>query len=210
MADFVQSDDLADDVPKSASLAQVTSPHAAYAPQSGQIFGVLSSMKETFETNLAKSQQEESTNQQSYEDLKAAKEEVIKASSEQADTKTGLRAEADEKHAQAKVDLKQTEETKAADTAYLASVKEHCANIDQEYEERVKTRQLEIGAVSKALAFLTSEESQDLISRTLGLTQQQPSFVQVTAASRAQVAQKLKAAAKLAHDPQLLSLAARA
>merc|ERR1719377_243840 len=150
-------------------------------------------MKETFETNLAKSQQEESTNQQSYEE--------IKASTEQADTKTALRAEADEKHAQAKVDLKQTEMTKEADTAYLASVKEHCANIDQEYEERVKTRQLEIGAVSKALAFLTSEESQDLISRTLGLAQQKAAFLQVSAVSRAKLAEQLKTAARDAHDP---------
>merc|ERR1719169_358433 len=41
----------------------------SYAPQSGQIFGVLNQMKETFATNLAASQKEETTNQKSYVDL---------------------------------------------------------------------------------------------------------------------------------------------
>jgi len=45
------------------------------APQSGEIFGILKQMKESFETNLADSQKEEMTNQQAYSDLKAAKEE---------------------------------------------------------------------------------------------------------------------------------------
>merc|ERR1719163_2235685 len=46
----------------------------SYAPQSGEIFGILKQMKETFESNLAASQKEEMANQKAYEDLKAAKE----------------------------------------------------------------------------------------------------------------------------------------
>merc|ERR1719379_60848 len=45
-----------------------------YAPASGEIFGMLQQMKETFETNLANSQKEEATDQADYESLKAAKE----------------------------------------------------------------------------------------------------------------------------------------
>merc|ERR1719502_2162865 len=51
----------------------------SYAPQSGQIFGILTQMKETFETNLATAQKEELASQKAYEELKAAKEEEIKA-----------------------------------------------------------------------------------------------------------------------------------
>merc|ERR1719515_266579 len=43
----------------------------SYAPQSGEIFGILKQMKETFESNLAASQKEEIANQKAYEDLKA-------------------------------------------------------------------------------------------------------------------------------------------
>merc|ERR1719379_2999440 len=49
----------------------------SYAPQSGQIFGILKQMKETFETNLSNSQKEEMQAQQAYEDLKAAKEKEM-------------------------------------------------------------------------------------------------------------------------------------
>merc|ERR1719443_638047 len=186
-------------------LAEVITPHP------GEIFGVLKSMKETFETNLAKAQEEEGTNQQAYSDLKTAKDSEIKAGSDMIGQKTALRAETDEKHAQSKEDLAQTEETLAADKAYLASVKEHCANIDAEYAERVKTRQLEIGAVSKALAFLTSDEAQDLVSRTLGLVQGKTSLLQVHSARRraASVAESLLGAARAARDPRLTALAVR-
>merc|ERR1719379_1058732 len=49
----------------------------SYTPQSGEIFGILKQMKETFETNLAASQKEEMQNQAAYEDLKAAKEKEM-------------------------------------------------------------------------------------------------------------------------------------
>jgi len=45
----------------------------AYKPQSGQIFGILNQMKETFESDLADSQREEQENQAAYRELKAAK-----------------------------------------------------------------------------------------------------------------------------------------
>lgn len=60
----------------------------SYAPQSGEIFGILKQMKETFETNLSDSQKEELSNQKAYEDLKAAKEEEISAGQSQIDAKT--------------------------------------------------------------------------------------------------------------------------
>merc|ERR1719321_2396067 len=69
----------------------------SYAPQSGQIFGILKQMKETFESNLSGSQKEELASQKAYEELKAAKEEEIAAGQEQVDTKTQELATTDEK-----------------------------------------------------------------------------------------------------------------
>merc|ERR1719398_322175 len=150
-----------------------------YAPASGEIFGILKQMKETFETNLAASQKEEMENQKAYEDLKAAKEAEIAAGESLADTKTVLLGNTEEKNAQSKEDLEDTQETLAAETAFLANLKERCANMDSEYEERTKTRQLEIQAVSKALAFLSSDEAHDLFTRTFN-------FVQVSSAAQSQ------------------------
>merc|ERR1719453_358767 len=69
----------------------------SYAPQSGEIFGILKQMKETFETNLSSSQKEEMANQKAYEQLKAAKEDEIVAGQEQSETKTQELADTDEK-----------------------------------------------------------------------------------------------------------------
>merc|ERR1719161_3520550 len=80
-------------------------------------------------------------------------------------------ASTDEKNAQAKENLENTRDTLASDTAFLADLKERCENMDQEYEERVKTRQLEIQATSKALSFLNSDEAHDLFSKTFNFVQ---------------------------------------
>merc|ERR1712032_1181584 len=77
----------------------------SYAPQSGEIFGILKQMKESFETNLSDSQKEELANQKAYEDLKAAKTEEIKAGQEHIDAKTQELANTDEKLAQSKESL---------------------------------------------------------------------------------------------------------
>merc|ERR1719269_117056 len=60
----------------------------SYQPKSGAIFGILSQMKESFETNLAGAQKDEATSQKAYEELKAAKEEEITAGQASLDEKT--------------------------------------------------------------------------------------------------------------------------
>merc|ERR1719174_2022704 len=121
-------------------------------------------MKEGFETNLGQSQAEEMKAQAEYEGVKAGKEKEIAAGQSQIDTKTAELADTDEKNAQSKKTLAETSATLAADTEFLAKLKEQCAIFDKEYSERTATRQLEITAVSKALAFLSSDEAQDLVS----------------------------------------------
>jgi hypothetical protein len=100
----------------------------SYAPQSGEIFGILKQMKETFETNLSSSQKEEMANQKAYEDLKAAKEAEIAAGQEQIDTKTQELADTDEKNAQAKEDVEDTKKSLSADEEFLMMLKEKCSS----------------------------------------------------------------------------------
>merc|ERR1719446_500982 len=83
----------------------------SYAPASGQIFGILKQMKETFESNLSASQKEELASQKAYEELKAAKEDEISAGQAQIDSKTQELADTDEKNAQAKEDVEDTKKS---------------------------------------------------------------------------------------------------
>merc|ERR1719174_3231381 len=177
------------------------------APASGEIFGILKQMKESFETNLANSQKEEMQSQKDYEDLKAAKEAEIAAGQDLIDTKTGELGTTDEKNAQSKESLEDTRASLAADTAFLADLKERCQNMDQEYEERTKTRQMEIEAVSKALAFLSSDEAHDLFTRTFNFMQVR---VSIQSHKRTQVAKVLADASKKFQDPRLSTLAVQA
>ena len=48
-----------------------------YALTSGETFGILKQMKETFDANLSQTQKEGTENQKVYEDLKAVKEDEI-------------------------------------------------------------------------------------------------------------------------------------
>jgi FtsZ-binding cell division protein ZapB len=187
--------------------AFVQNSHHSLAPASGEIFGMLQAMKESVEQNLANAQKDEAESQADFESLKAAKSEEIAAGTELGDTKEQELATTDEKNAQSKESLTATRETLAADTKFLANLKEQCENMDQEFEERTKTRQGEIEACSKALSFLSSDEAHALFSKTLG-------FVQVTSTShshkRAKVLNALRQASRRFRDPRLSVLAMRA
>merc|ERR1712012_1382519 len=78
----------------------------------------------------------------------------------------GELATADENNAQAKVDVEDTKASLSADEQFLMMLKEKCQMTDKEWEERQKTRQLEMQAVSKALAVLSGDDAHDLFSRT--------------------------------------------
>merc|ERR1719498_480058 len=180
----------------------------SYAPQSGEIFGILKQMKETFETNLSSSQKEEMANQKAYEDLKAAKEDEIKAGQSQIDSKTQELADTDEKNAQAKEDVEDTKKSLSADEQFLMMLKEKCSMTDGEWEERQKTRQLEMEACSKALAVLSSDDAHDLFTKTFN-----PSFVQKESSMhserRSQASKLLSAVAHKHQNPRLATLAVR-
>jgi len=180
----------------------------SYAPQSGEIFGILKQMKETFEENLSTSQKEEMTNQKAYEDLKSAKTDEIKAGQDQIDAKTDELATTDEKLAESKEDLEDTKNSLSADEEFLVMLKGKCSSTDAEWEERQKTRQLEMEACSKALAVLSSDDAHDLFTKTFN-----PAFVQVESSSRSarrnQAASVLAAVAKKVNNPRLSALATK-
>merc|ERR1719399_1427504 len=76
---------------------------------------------------------------------------------------------------------------------------------DQEWEERQKARQLEMEAVSKALAILSSDDAHDLFSKTFN-----PAFVEKKlghSKRRAQASKLLSDVARKNHNPHLMTLA---
>jgi chromosome segregation ATPase len=175
------------------------------APQSGEIFGILKNMLSTFEADLSQAQKDEMQSQSAFESLKAAKDDEIKEGQDHLEEKQQELASTDESLANAKDDLEDTRTSLSADQTFLANLKEKCQLTDQEYQERTKTRQEEISAVSEALSFLTSDEAHDLFSRTFNFVQR--TATTVSSANRERAAAILAKAARRAHSAELATLA---
>eukprot|EP00746_Dinoflagellata_sp_MGD_P155803 gnl/MRDRNA2_/MRDRNA2_85554_c1_seq2.p1 gnl/MRDRNA2_/MRDRNA2_85554_c1~~gnl/MRDRNA2_/MRDRNA2_85554_c1_seq2.p1 ORF type:complete len:687 (-),score=269.87 gnl/MRDRNA2_/MRDRNA2_85554_c1_seq2:39-2099(-) len=191
---------------KIASFVQQPASAGSYAPASGEIFGILKQMKETFETDLAAAQDDEKKSQAAYEELKAAKEAEIAAAQEQVKTKTQELATTKEKKAQAEQDKADTMETLDADQKYLVNLKEKCSLTDKEFEERLATRKLEMQAVSKAMAVLTSDDAMDTFSSTFSFVQK-ASVTRMKSKRRDDASKMLADVARKYNNPHLMTLA---
>merc|ERR1719316_2233988 len=169
----------------------------AQAPQSGAIFGILKQMKESFETNLASATTEEGSAKDAYASMKSSKTTEINAAQELIDSKTAELAATDSKNAASKEDLEDTDAVIAADTKFLAALKDKCDTATSDYMARSKTRNEEIEAVAEAMEILTGDDAKDLLLK----------FVQVksahTSKNRERASKLVSQLAKNSHNPKL-------
>jgi hypothetical protein len=138
-----------------------------YAPQSGQIFGILKQMQEDFESNLSEAQKAELKSKSDYEMLKAAKEEELaagKAAVVQMDADLG---EFGEKHAQAAQEYEDTQTQLGLDQTFLANLKEKCSASEAEFEKRQADRMEEIAAVADTVKILNSDQAFEVTGRSV-------------------------------------------
>merc|ERR1719421_1676368 len=179
----------------------------SYAPQSGEILGILKQMLEEFETDLSTAQKDEIAAQTQFEELKASILKELEPTVTICKKKEGEKADTDANTDDAKKDKEDTEAELAANREYLDKVREKCRLIDLQYEARQKTRQLELEAVNKALAILSSDEAMDLGTRTFNSA----SFLQSSEErlKRSQAADVLKAVAQKVNNPRLAAFALR-
>merc|ERR1712187_570547 len=104
------------------------------------------------------------------------------------------------------LDSADTSKSLAADEEFLMMLKEKCQMTDKEWEERSKTRQLEMEAVSKALAVLSTDDAHDLFTRTFNPSLLQES-TRVTSDRRARASDLLGGVARKLQSPRLATLA---
>merc|ERR1719478_1163505 len=182
----------------------------SYAPQSGQIFGILGQMKEDFEVNLSEAQKSEAKAKAEYETLKAAKEDEIDTGRKLIVSIDAQIAETQEKFAQEAKELENTQEQLAMDEEFLKNLTEKCATMDADYDKRVKDRLTEIDAVSDTIKILNSDEAFEAFDK-----QEAPVFLQTDASAsqkerRQRAVSALQRAARLSGSPQVALLAASA
>jgi len=180
----------------------------SYAPQSGQIFGILGQMKEDFQVNLGEAQKSEAKAKSEFESLKAAKEDEIETGRKLVVSTDAQIAETQEQFAQEAKELEDTQAQLAMDEEFLKSLTEKCATMDADFDKRTKDRLTEIDAVGDTIGILNSDESFEAFDKQVA-----PVFLQTDAAQkerRQQAVAALQRAAKLSGSPEIAMLAVSA
>jgi hypothetical protein len=179
-----------------------------YAPQSGQIVGILKGMKDDMEAELKEAIAAEEKAIAGFAELKASKESEIELATEAIETKTQRSGDVAVSAVQTKDSLGDAGEELTDTEKLLVQLSTECKTKESEFAEKSKIRAEEVKAISEAISILNDDDALDVFKAARGasLVQEQLGFLQKSnsPASKAKKAQAiLAAAAKKANTPQL-------
>eukprot|EP00427_Karlodinium_veneficum_P013510 CAMPEP_0169071120 /NCGR_PEP_ID=MMETSP1015-20121227/5489_1 /TAXON_ID=342587 /ORGANISM="Karlodinium micrum, Strain CCMP2283" /LENGTH=768 /DNA_ID=CAMNT_0009130183 /DNA_START=86 /DNA_END=2392 /DNA_ORIENTATION=+ len=143
----------------------------SYVPQSNQIFGILTTMKEEFEASLSEEEKNELKAKEDFEAMAKAKTEQIAVAKEKLDSFEAANADNQKALSDAKENLELVTEQRSQDVEFLRNLRVTCQDLDRQWEERSKTRSQETLAVSEALKIITADDNMDLLRQTVSLLQ---------------------------------------
>jgi septal ring factor EnvC (AmiA/AmiB activator) len=158
-------------------LSFLSSSHGAgYAPQSGEISGILKTIKDEMEKSLTEATAAERTSIVDYDALMAAKKKEIAALTNAIEKKSIREGEAAVEIANMKNDLSDTEAALVEDKRFLSDLRGNCATKNTEWDEISKTRSEEMIAIADTINILNNDDALELFKKTLPGA----SFVQMT------------------------------
>lgn len=138
-----------------------------YAPQSGEISGILKKMGADMASDLKSVTAEEKSSIANYDELMGAKKKEKDALSVEIETKLVRIGDLSVEIVQMKNDLTDTEHGLIEDQKFLKDVQKDCSTKASEYEEIVKTRQEELVALADTIKILNDDDALDLFKKTL-------------------------------------------
>merc|ERR1719160_1976684 len=138
-----------------------------YAPQSGEILGILKQMKDEMEKDLEEQIAEEEAAKAGYEELMAAKEKEIASATKAIEEKLQRQGDNGVAIAEMKNDLEETQEALEEDKKFLANLEKNCDQKKKEWAERQKTRSEEILAIQETIKILNDDDALELFKKTL-------------------------------------------
>merc|ERR1719456_808725 len=136
-----------------------------YAPQSGQIVGILKGMKDEMEASLKEAIADEDKAIAGFGDLKASKEKEIEVATEAIETKTARAGELAVSVVQTKDALEDALEEIDNAGKYAQQLAKQCAEKEKEWAERQKMRAEEIKAISEAISILNDDDALDVFKK---------------------------------------------
>merc|ERR1719428_636654 len=136
------------------SLDQPQAKQVAYESSSGGIIQTVEEMQGKAEDTLSELRKKEMTEAQEFQMLEGGLKNEISHGKSKLSANTKLKAESEQAAEEAQGELTETEKTKAADEAYMETMKQECQAKAVEYEETMKSGKAEIGAIEKATQIL--------------------------------------------------------
>jgi len=155
------------DVDDKETMVAFLSQAKDYAPQSGQIVGILKNMKDEMEKSLGETLEAEKSAAAGFAELKAAKQKEIAATTAAIESLTQRSGALAVSIVQNKNSAEDAEEEGADAIKFLANLKKNCATKEEEYSLRVATRNQEVEAIGQAIAILNEDDALDLFKKTL-------------------------------------------
>jgi len=161
---------------------------SGYAPQSGQITGILKQMTDTMEKELASATAEEKAAISDFDALMAAKTKEINALTGAVEAKTTLIGELGVQLVSEKEDLDDTTKSLIEDEKFLKDLETSCKTKEDEWATIKKTRAEELLALADTIKILNDDDALELFKKTLPGAS---SLLQLTASARGVKSQAL-------------------
>jgi len=151
-----------------------------YVPQSGQITGILKTLKDEMSTSLADATADEDSAIQSYQGLMAAKTKQVEALTAEIEAKSQRVGDLGVKIAMEKNDLEDTTEAIGEDKKFSADLAKNCATKEAEWGDIQKMRAMEMVALADTIKILNDDDALEMFKKTLP-----SSFIQLEESSSA-------------------------
>merc|ERR1719188_572795 len=164
-------------------LASFLSEGDAYAPKSGEIVGILKTLKDEMEKDLSDATSAENSAIASFDSLVASKKKEIVALTKAIESKTMRIGELGVKIAMMENDLEDTKESLAEDKKFYADLDKNCKRKEQEWAAYKEMQAKEAVALADTIKILNDDDALELFKKTLPSSAS--SLMQVSVTSRA-------------------------
>jgi flagellar motility protein MotE (MotC chaperone) len=138
-----------------------------YAPQSGQILGILKQMSDTMSKELVLATETEHKAQAEFEELVAAKTAEVEALTQEIESKLEAAGQLAVEITNMKEDVDDTLKALKEDKVFLAELEKGCGSKKAEWEERQKLRAEEMLAIHETIKILNNDDALELFKKTL-------------------------------------------
>jgi hypothetical protein len=152
---------------KQTVLAFLASPYGDYQAASGEIVGILKTMKDEMDKDLGGIISDEEAAVKSHNELMAAKNDEIAAATKAIEEKQVRSGELKVQATEAKNAAANAQAEAGENSEFAGNLVENCKTKEAEYAERQKTRNQEIVAISEAIKILNDDDALEVFKKTL-------------------------------------------